>query len=170
MKSGVASGIAVAALGAVVIVAVGVFVFGWGSSLPQSPEALFAKIADYQAAGETGKIWDLLSDEGREEQVRGFEAHRKLIRQDPNEKLTRQYNCSREEFMRMSDVQIYCKENEGREHALDGAKIVERRSDPREPDEVYLSIETPANLGVTMHAKHVAGGWRLVDMRARNLK
>jgi hypothetical protein len=173
MQARVASVIVVSVVAACVVVGALAVVFGLGSSLPQTPDELFERICKYQLAGETGKIWDLLTDEGRRQQIEGFEAHRRLLTRnnDPNETLTRNnFNCTREEFLRMSNVQVFISENRGRERALVDAKIVERHTDPKSPDDMYLMIDTPTGVRVTMHVKHVDGGWRWVDNSVRQMK
>jgi hypothetical protein len=173
MKARVASVIAVSVAAACVVVGALAVVFGLGSSLPQTPDELFERFRKYQLAGETGKMWDLLTDEGRRKQIEGFEAHRRLLTRnnDPNETLTRNnYNCTREEFLRMSNVQVFGKTNLGYERALVDAKIVERQTDPKSPDDVYLVIDTPTGVRVTMHVQHVDGGWGWVENWVRQLK
>ncbi len=168
MKSRVAS-VGIAVLAAAVLVAALGHVLGWFSPLPSSPEALFARLCEYQLAGETGRMWDLLTEDARDDNRRGFAAHRKVIQQDPNEKLTSQYNCTREEFLRMSDVQIYCSENRGKERALVGAEIV-GRTDDKSSNEAYLDISTPSGVRLTLRARHEDGGWRWVSMRPRMMR
>jgi hypothetical protein len=173
MKARVASVIAVSVVAACVVVGALAVVFGVGSSLPQTPDELFERFCKYQLAGESGKIWDLLTDEGRRRQIEGFEAHRRLLTHnpDPNETLTRNnFNCTREEFLRMSNVQIFESENKGRERALVDAKIVDRQKDPKAPDDMYLMIDTPTGVRVTMHVQHVDGGWRWVENWVRQMK
>jgi len=173
MQVRVASVVAVSLVAAGVIVAALAVVFGVGSSLPQTPDELFERFCAYQLAGDTGKIWDLLTDDARQKQIDGFAAHRRLLTHnpDPNETLTRNnYNCTREEFLQMSDVQIFCSENRGRERALVDAKIVDRQTDPKSPDDMWLTIDTPTGVRVTMHIRRVDGGWRWVENWVRQLK
>src|SRR6185503_2202772 len=134
MQARVASAVAVSAVALVAIVAALAIAFGLGSSLPQSPDALLEKFRAYQMAGEYGKIWDLLTEDGRAEQIKGYDAHRRLLTHspDPNETLTRNnFNCTREEFLRMSNVQIFESQSRGTERALVDAKITDRNVDPR---------------------------------------
>jgi hypothetical protein len=173
MKTRVASVVAVSLVAAGVIVAALAVVFGVGSSLPQSPDELFERFCAYQAAGDTGKLWDLLTEDARQKQIDGFEAHRRLLTHnpDPNETLTRNnFNCTREEFLRMSNAQVFANTNRGYERALVDAKIVERQTDPKSPDDMYLMIDTPTGVRVTMHIRHVDGGWRWVENWVRQLK
>jgi len=169
MQRRVASAVVVAVLAALAIVAA-IGVAGFGSSLPQSPDELFEKFREYQMAGDNGKLWDLLTEDGRKAQIAGYDAHRHLLRtnDDPNETLTRNnFNCTREQFLRMSDVEIFDSQNKGYERALVDAKIVDRRTDPHSPDDMYLTIDTPTGIGVFMHVRHVSGGWRWVENRLR---
>jgi hypothetical protein len=173
MQARVASVVAVSVVAACVVVGALAVVFGVGRSLPQSPDEVFERFCQYQLAGETGKIWDLLTDEGRQQQIDGFEAHRHLLthNNDPNEVLTwNNFHVTREEFLRMSNVQIYIAENRGKERAMVDSKIVDRQTDPKSPDDVYLAIDTPTGVRVTMHVKKVDGGWRLVENWVRQMK
>ena len=173
MKPRVASVAIVCVVAAAVIAGAIGAVGGFGSPLPQTPDELFERIAAYQLAGESCKIWDLLADEGRKQQIDGFDAHRRLLthNNDPNETLTRNnFNCTREEFLRMSNVQIFSSENRGRERAFVDAKITDRQVDPRSPGDIYLTVDAPTGLRVTMHMRHVDGGWRWVENHARQMK
>jgi hypothetical protein len=173
MKARVASVIGVSVLAVAAIAGALAFAFGLGSSLPRTPDELFERICEYQLAGESGKIWDLLTEDGRARQIEGFEAHRRLLTRnyDPNETLTRNnFNCTREEFLQMSNVQIFASENRYRHRALVDAKITDRHVDPRSPDDMYLTVDTPTGVRVTMHVRKVEGGWRWVENTVRQLK
>ena len=37
---------------------------------PNSPEALYARIAELNGAGETGKIWDLLTEDAKAREIK----------------------------------------------------------------------------------------------------
>jgi hypothetical protein len=132
---------------------------------PSTPEALFEKVAAYNLAGETGKIWDLMTDDARQKFKDGIEGYRTWLRRnpDPNEKLTRQYKCTRDEFMVLSYPELFRRENLGNERALVDAKIVDRSPDPRKPGEEVLTIPTPGGPRVYMRVRNEQGGWALVE-------
>ena len=52
-------------------------------SRPGSPEELYARIAEYNAAGETGKIWDLLTEDARQRQIDAYDGFRKALAKNP---------------------------------------------------------------------------------------
>ncbi len=163
MFTRVASALAVASA-ALLLVAL-LAVSGCGGK-PSTPEKLFEKIAAYNLAGESGKIWDLLTEDARKREIAAIEGYRDWLRKnpDPNEKITRQYKCTREEFMVLPWVELYRRENLGNERALVDAKIVDRSPDPRKPGEEVLTIPTPGGPRVYMRVRNEGGGWALVEV------
>lgn len=133
---------------------------------PSSPEKLFEKVAAYNLAGETGKIWDLLTDDARQRFIASIDGYRAVLRRnpDPNEKITRQFKCTRAEFMELSYVELFRRENLGNERALLDAKITDRSPDPRKPGEEVLTIPTPGGPRVYMRVRNENGRWGLVEM------
>lgn len=160
MLNRVASALAFAVALAVALLAAG----GCGGK-PSTPEKLFEKIAEYNLAGETGKIWDLMTEDARQRHIAAIDGYREWLRKnpDPNEKITRQFKCTRDEFKRLSYVELLRRENLGNERALVDAKITDRSPDPRKPNEEVLTIPTPGGPRVYMRVRNEGDGWALVE-------
>src|SRR5262245_16569488 len=94
--------------------------FGAGcGSRPGRAEDLYARLAEYNAAGETGKIWDLLTDDARRQQIKVIDDFRVTVRKNPGaEKLIAQWKCTKEEFLTLPHAELYRRENEGNERAF----------------------------------------------------
>ena len=68
---------------------------------PGSPEELYEKLAELNGRGETGKIWDLLTDDARAREIKVIDDERMFLKRNPdptNLKGLKQFNCTREEF------------------------------------------------------------------------
>src|ERR1041385_7351775 len=126
-----------------VLVAASVLAVGCGGR-PSTPEALFAEVARLNERGETGKIWDLMTDEARKSFIDSIDGYRDWIRRNPNDptdKLHRQFNAERQEILVLDYKELFHRENLGRERVLVGAKIIDKVPDTTRPDEEVLSIQ-----------------------------
>jgi hypothetical protein len=93
---------------------------------------------------------------------------RDLVAKNPGAaKLTEQYRCTVEEFMRLPYVEIYRRENQGRERLLEDAKIVDKQPDPKIPGDVMLTAKNPGGVTFLFRARPLDGGWALVQMQTR---
>src|SRR5262245_33515050 len=137
-------------------------------SRPGSPEALYAKIAEYNAAGETGKIWDLLTDDARQQQRKVIDDFRVTLARNPGtERLVAQWECTKEEFMTLPHEELYRRENLGNERAFVDAKIKGKHADPTHPGDEILEVENPLGTTFYLRMRPVAGGWGLVEISPR---
>jgi hypothetical protein len=137
-------------------------------SRPGSPEELYARVAELNAAGETGKIWDLLTDDAREREIQAIDAFRETLRKNPGtEKMVRQWNCTKEEFMVLSYVELYRRGNLGNERAFLDAKITDKQTDPRTPGDQILTVVNSLGTTFYVRTRPVSGGWGLVQIIAR---
>jgi hypothetical protein len=138
-----------------------------GGSLPGSPEELYAEIARLNGAGDTEGTWYLLTDDARRDFEQAIDGYRKVIRGNPDDKTDKffeQFRCSRQEVLTLPYLELWKRENQGRERVFIGAKIVDKQPDPRKPDEVILTVEPPAGPKVLIRVRHVAKGWALCAM------
>ena len=155
----------IAALAAALLVAF-VLTAGCGGR-PRTPEALYERIAELNAAGETGKIWDLLTDDARQQQVDNIDKFRETISKNPGvEGLIKQWKCTKEEFYTLSYVELYRRENLGNERAYVDAKITDKHADPRNPGEQILTVVNSLGTTFYMRMRPVDGGWGLVQQIA----
>jgi hypothetical protein len=131
---------------------------------PSTPEELFATLADLNEKGETGKMWDLYTDEARNREMAKIDGYREVLRKNPGrDKLWTQFNVEKpEDILTLSYVELYRRENEPYHRALVGWKIIDKQQDPRHPDEVVVTAKVPKNR-VHMRAKQVGSGWGLVE-------
>lgn len=137
-------------------------------SRPGSPEELFARVAELNAAGESGKIWDLLTDDAREKQMKTIDDFRVTLRKNPGtEKLVAQWKCTKEEFMTLDYVELFRRENLGNERAFVDAKIVEKHADTTVPGDQILTVENPLKTTFYLRMRPVKGGWGLVQIIPR---
>jgi hypothetical protein len=137
-------------------------------SRPGSPEELYARIAELNAAGETGKIWDLLTDDARREQMKTIDDFRVTLRKNPGtEKMVRQWKCTKDEFMTLSYVELFRRENLGNERAFVDAKITDRHADPNHPGDEILTVENSLGTTFYLRTRPVSGGWGLVQIIPR---
>lgn len=138
--------------------------FGLGGR-PRSPEELYELVAKLTQESRMGEVWDLQTEDAKQEFRDTISGHRNLMTRNPGLTMTDQYHCSRDEFMTLPFEEIYSRENRGRERVFAGAKIIAKDTDPRFPDEVVLTIEPPAGPLVLMQARKVGRGWGLVRCR-----
>ena len=132
---------------------------------PGTPEELYERIAQLNAAGETGKIWDLLTPDAREQQVKNIDDFRITLQRNPGTKgLVKQWNCTPEEFQTLSYVELYRRQNLGNERVLLDAKITDKHSDPRTPSDQILTVVNPFKTTFYMRMRPVDGGWGLVSI------
>ena len=135
---------------------------------PGSPEDLYARIAELNAKGETGKIWDLLTDDAREREMKAIDDLRTLVKKNPGaEKLVHQYKCTKEELYALSYVELYRRENLGNERAFVDAKIKDKHADPNHPGDMILTVENPFGTTFYLRTRPVSGGWGLVQVMTR---
>lgn len=135
---------------------------------PGTPEELYARIAELNAAGETGKIWDLLTDDAREREMQAIDDFRRTLRKNPGTtKLVRQWNCTPEEFQVLPYVELYRRGNLGNERAFLDAKITDKQSDPRLPEDQILTVVNSLGTTFYLRMRPVSGGWGLVQIIAR---
>jgi hypothetical protein len=155
-----------AACAALTLAAALALTLGACSRKPQTPEALYEEIARLNAAGDTGRIWDLLTDDAKKREMAAMESYRDWIRRNPDDttdKFFKQFKCTRQEILTKSDVELYCLENKGNERGLVDAKIVDKVPDPRKPGEVVLTVQPPAGPLVSFRMRQVPDGWQLVE-------
>ena len=144
-----------------------VFAAGCGSR-PGSPEELYERIAEYNAAGETGKIWDLLTDDARQREIKSIDDFRAMLAKNPGMvKLVDQWKCTKEEFMTLPHSELYRRENLGNERAFVGATIKGKHADPTHPGEEILEVQNALGTTFFMRMRPVAGGWGLVETATR---
>jgi hypothetical protein len=156
----------IAALAAALLVAF-LLTAGCGGR-PDTPEALYERIAQLNAAGETGKIWDLLTPDAREQQVKNIEDFRVTLRKNPGvEGLVKQWKCTKDEFLTLSYVELYRRENLGNERAFLDAKITDKHADPRVPGDQILTVENSLGTTFYLRMRPVDGGWGLVQIIPR---
>jgi hypothetical protein len=161
LLAGTASVLAIALAFVVVLTA------GCGSR-PGSPEELYERIAELNAAGQTGRIWDLLTDDAREREMKTIDDFRVTLDRNPGvEGLLKQFKCTKEEFKTLSYVEIYRRENLGNERAFVDATIKDKHPDPSKPGEVILTVENALGTTFYMRMREVAGGWGLVQIMPR---
>lgn len=152
---------------AALLVALLVVVCAGCGSRPGSPEDLYAKLAALNGAGETGKIWDLLTDDAKAREIKVIDDERVFLRKNPdptNLKGLKQFKCTREEFDTLPYTEIYRRENLGNDRAFIDAKIVERAPDPRAPADVILTVQSPLGTKFYLRTRPVEGGWGLVQI------
>ena len=134
---------------------------------PSSPEALYAKLAVLNGAGETGKIWDLLTDDAKAREIKVIDDERMFLKKNPdptNLKGLKQFKCTRQEFDTLPYTEIYRRENLGNERAFIDAKILETASDPRAPADVIVTVVSPLGTKFFLRTRPVDGGWGLVQI------
>lgn len=151
---------------AVLFAAVALLLAGCSHAYPATPEDLFAEISRLNEAGETTRIWDLYTEDGRQRNIAAIDGYRKVILGNPNDttdKIFRQFKCTRNEVLTLSYVELFRRENLGNERALVGAKLVSKDADPQKPGEYVLKYETPGGPWVFMRARGVDGGYALVE-------
>jgi hypothetical protein len=135
---------------------------------PGSPEELYARVAELNAAGETGKIWDLLTDDAREREIQAIEDFRVTLKKNPGtEKMVRQWNCTKEEFQTLTYVELYRRGNLGNERAFLDAKITDKQTDPRQPGDEILTVVNSLGTTFYVRTRPVPGGWGLVQIIPR---
>jgi hypothetical protein len=135
---------------------------------PATPEELYARIAELNAKGETGKIWDLLTDDARQREIQTIDDFRATLSKNPGtEKMVRQWNCTKEEFMTLSYVELYRRGNLGNERAFLDAKITDKQTDPRQPGDEILTVVNSLGTTFYVRTRPVPGGWGLVQIIAR---
>ncbi len=140
---------------------------GCGAGRPGTPEALYEEFARLNAAGETGKMWDLLTPDRQRRFRETIDGYRAILARndDPNEKTTAQFNCTREEFKRLPYVELFVRENLGRRRALVDAKIREHHPDVRRPGTEELIVQTPPGTRVHFWMKPMDDGWAIEDVQ-----
>jgi hypothetical protein len=134
---------------------------------PGSPEELYAKVAELNGAGETGKIWDLLTDDAKERWIKVVDDERTFLKRNPdptNLKGLKQFKCTREQFDTLPYTEIYSRENLGNERAFVDAKIVDKAPDPRAPADVILTVQSPLGTKFFLRTRPANGGWGLVEI------
>lgn len=156
----------VAALATALLVAF-VLTAGCGNR-PGTPEELYERIAQLNAAGETGKIWDLLTEDARQQQVQNIDTFRVTLSKNPGtEGLVKQWKCTKEEFMTLPYVELYRRENLGNERAFLDAKITDKHADPRNPGDQILTVVNSLGTTFYLRMRPVDGGWGLVQIVPR---
>ena len=161
------SAAAVLAAAVVLLGAVFLLVASGCGGRPGSPEALYAKIAELNGAGETGKIWDLLTDDAKAREIKVIDDERMFLKKNPdptNLKGLKQFKCTRQEFDTLPYTEIYRRENLGNERAFIDAKILETASDPRAPADVIVTVVSPLGTKFFLRTRPVGGGWGLVQI------
>jgi hypothetical protein len=141
---------------------------GCGPSRPSTPEDLFAKLSTMYEAADYGSVWDITTDDRKREFMKAIDDYRDIIRKNPNDKTDaffKQYHCTRQEMLTLGYVELFRRENLGRERVFVDAKIVDRLPDPRKADEILLRVQLAAGARVYMRAKHEASGWGLVQFQ-----
>jgi len=167
MHARVPSARAVVSVALVVLVGAVALVCAACGGRPGSPEELYEKLAALNGAGETGKIWDLLTDDARAREIKVIDDERTFLKRNPdptNLKGLKQFKCTREEFDTLPYVEIYRRENLGNERAFIDAKIVQRAPDPRAPADVILTVQSPLGTKFFIRTRPVEGGWGLVQI------
>jgi hypothetical protein len=132
---------------------------------PGSPEELYEKLAVLNGAGETGKIWDLLTDDAKAREIKVIDDERVFLKRNPdptNLKGLKQFKCTRQEFDTLPYTEIYRRENLGNERALVDAKIVDKAPDPAAPADIILTVQSPLGSRFFIRTRPVEGGWGLV--------
>ena len=163
MRSHVASARAVAALAAWLLCLL--VVAGCGGR-PDSPEEVYLEVKRLNSQGRTAAIWDLMTEEARQQFRTEMAAMKDALAHNPDtEKLARQFNVSREEFVRLTPEELFVRENAGRERWLDGAEIVEVREDPRHPEIMIVTVEKQDGTRAEVRTQEVEDGWGLVSFR-----
>lgn len=133
---------------------------------PGSPEAVFEAVTKANERGETGKIWDLLTEDSRANFRQAIDGYRDVIRRNPNDatdKIFRQYHCERAEILTLPYDELFRRENLGREKLLVGATIKDKATDPTRPNEEVLSIVAPSGKFL-MRVRRTNDGYGLVQL------
>jgi hypothetical protein len=134
---------------------------------PGTPEDLYAKLAELNGKGETGRIWDLLTDDAKERWQKTIDDHRTFLKRNPdptNLKTLKQFKCTREEFDTLPYTEIFRRENLGNERAFVDAKIVEKAPDPRAPADMILTVKSPLGTKFFLRTRPAGDGWGLVEI------
>jgi hypothetical protein len=136
---------------------------------PSTPESLFEEVVRLNSRGESGRIWDLLTEDARQSFIQSIDGYRAYIRGNPNDttdKFYKQFHVERREVLTMSYVDLFIRENEGRKRAFEGAQIKEKTPDPTQPDEEILTVEGAAGT-FYMRVRKLPNGYGLVKIDVR---
>ena len=153
---------------AVAILSVVLLSAGCGSR-PQTPEDVWHRFAELNAKGDVRGIWALYHPEGQEQQRTAIEGLKDMIRKNPDPMnfknlVEKQFKVhSKEEFYRLTVVELLERENQGLEHLMEGAEIEEIVGDPEDPDNVKaIYWRSFWGDGWMMVVKRMEDGWGLV--------
>ncbi len=142
---------------------------GCGGGGCDSPEALFARIQELNAAGRTEEIWNLCTEQRRENEAQIYESYKEFLRRNPDAKNRKQcieqYHMTPEELYPLDAKTIFVRENAGRERFLEGAQVLSVEGTPDLPNGARVRWRTALGAEYSMVAQLVDDGWYLVTLK-----